>query len=77
MRSSRIRSRKTQMRLRQMLEILHLVEERAGSNLAAYARFRAEPLPGFGAMTPDQLVRQGRADWVHAYLDQVFAGGYA
>ncbi len=77
MRSSRIRARKTQMRLRQMLEILHRVEEHAGSNLAAYARFRAEPLPGFGAMTPDQLVRQGRAGWVHAYLDQVFAGGYA
>ena len=33
---------------RQMLEILHRVEAQTGSELAAYAWFRAEPLPGFG-----------------------------
>ena len=40
-------------------------------------RFRAEPLPGFGGATPDLLVRAGRADQVHAYLDRIMAGGYA
>ena len=75
--ASRVRARKTQARLRQMLEILNRVEAATGSPLAAYAWFRAEPLPGFGGATPDLLVRDGRADQVHAYLDRVMAGGYA
>ena len=76
-RASRVRARKTQTRLRQMLEILNRVEAATGSLLAAYAWFRAEPLPGFGGATPDQLVREGKADRVHAYLDRIMAGGYA
>ena len=76
-RASRIRARKTQVRLRQMLEILHRAEAATGSPLAAYAWFRAELLPGFGGATPDSLVREGRADHVHAYLDRIMAGGYA
>ena len=76
-RASRIRARKTQSRLRQMLETLNRVEGMTGSPLAAYAWFRAEPLPGFGGVTPDQLLRQGRTDHVHAYLDRNMAGGYA
>lgn len=76
-RVSRIRARKTQTRLREMLEILNRVEPQLGSRLAAYAWFRSQPLTGLGDMTPDQLVREGRADLVHAYLDQVMAGGYA
>ena len=76
-RASRIAARKTQTRLREMLEILNRVEPQTGSQLAAYAWFRSEPLPGFGGMTPDQLVRDGRADHVHAYLDRIVAGGYA
>ncbi len=76
-RQTRIRARKTQTRLREMLEILNRVEPEIGSTIGAYAWFRGEPLPGFGGMTPDQLVRDGRADHVHAYLDRVVAGGYA
>lgn len=76
-RASRVRARKTQVRLRQMLEILNRVEAATGSPLAAYAWFRAEPLQGFGGATPDRLVREGRADRVHAYLDRIAAGGYA
>lgn len=76
-RASRVRARKTQVRLRQMLEILNRVEAENGSALAAYAWFRSEPLPGFGGATPDLLLRQGQADQVHAYLDRVMAGGYA
>ena len=76
-RASRVRARKTQVRLRQMLEILNRVEAATGSPIAAYAWFRAEPLPGFGGATPDRLMREGRGDQVHAYLDRVVAGGYA
>ena len=41
------------------------------------------PMPGFAqstcraSMTPDQLVREGKADDVHAHLDRIMAGGYA
>lgn len=77
-RASRVRARKTQTRLRQMLEILHRVKAETGAgDLAAYAWFRSEPLSGFDGMTADQLVREGRADHVHAYLDAVADGGYA
>ena len=76
-RASRIRARKTQTRLRQMLEILNRVEAGTGPPLAAYAWFRAEPLPGFGGATPDLLLREGKADHVHAYLDRIMVGGYA
>ena len=76
-RASRIRARKTQVRLRQMLEILNRVEGEIGSPIAAYAWFRAEPLPGFGGATAGLLLREGRADHVHAHLDRVAAGGFA
>ena len=76
-RASRVRARKTQTRLRQMMEILNRVEAATGSPLAAYAWFRSEPLPGFGGATPDRLLRDGKAEQVHAYLDRVTAGGYA
>ncbi len=71
------RTRKSQTRLRLMLEIMNRVEADTGSALAAYAWFRSAPLPGFGGATPDLLVRQGKGDHVHAYLDRVAAGGYA
>ena len=76
-RRSRIRARKSQVRLRQMLEIMNRVEVETGSPLAAYAWFRSARLPGFGGATPGLLVREGRAEYVHAYLDRVAAGGYA
>ncbi len=76
-RASRIRARKTQVRLRQLLEILNRVEAGTGSPLAAYAWFRGQPLPGFGSATAESLVREGKADHVHAYLDRIMAGGYA
>ena len=76
-RKTRVRAAKTQTRLRQMLEIVHRVAEYGGSPLAAYAWFRSERLPGFDGMTPQRLVREGHADWVHAHLDRVMDGGYA
>lgn len=77
-RVARIRATKTQTRLREMVEILHRVEDYTGAPpLVAYAWFRSEALPGFGGMTADQLVREGNAHMVHAHLDRIMAGGYA
>ena len=45
-RKDRIRSDRTQRRLREMVEIINKVEPRFGSALIAYAWYRSEPLPG-------------------------------
>ena len=76
-RANRIESKKIQTLLREMLEILSRVEFRTGSLLVAYAWYRGTPIPGFGGMTADRLVREGKIDFVRAYLDQVDDGGYA
>ena len=75
-RKDRIRSAKTQRRLREMVEIVNKVEPRFGSALIAYAWFRSEPLAGFGGQTAMQLVRAGEADRVLDYIDAVDAGVY-
>jgi len=68
----------TLTRLWQALGILRCVKVETGMGyLDAHAWFRSEPLPGFDGMTADRLVREGHADWVHAYLDDVADGGYA
>lgn len=76
-RRDRVRSDKTQRRLRQMIEIVNKVEPRFGSALMAYAWYRSEPLPGFSGQTAMQLVRSGRADEVLDYIDAVDAGIHA
>ena len=77
MRPERIASPKTQRRLREMVEILNRVQPRFGSALIAYAWFRSEPLAGFAGMTAMQLVQDGRAGDVMAYIDAVDSGVHA
>ena len=76
-RKDRVRSDRTQRRLREMVEIVNKVEPRFGSALMAYAWYRSEPLPGFSGFTAMQLVREGRADEVLDYIDAVDAGVHA
>lgn len=76
-RKDRVRSDKTQRRLREMVEVVNKVEPRFGSALMAYAWYRSEPLPGFSGRTAMQLVREGRADEVLDFIDAVDAGVYA
>lgn len=76
-RKDRVRSDKTQRRLREMMEIVNKVEPRFGSALIAYAWYRSEPLSGFSGQTAMQLVRNGRADEVLDYIDAVDAGVHA
>lgn len=76
-RKDRVRSDKTQRRLREMVEIVNKVEPRFGSALMAYAWYRSEPLPGFSGQTAMLLVRSGRADEVLDYIDAVDAGIHA
>jgi len=76
-RKDRIRSDRTQRRLREMLEILNKVEPRFGAALLAYAWYRSAPLPGFDGWTAMQLVRAGRAEEVLDTIDAVDAGIHA
>jgi hypothetical protein len=76
-RKDRVRSDRTQRRLREMIEIINKVEPRFGSALMAYAWYRSEPLAGFSGQTAMQLVRSGRADDVLDYIDAVDAGVHA
>ncbi len=76
-RKERVRSDRTQRRLREMVEVINKVEPRFGSALMAYAWYRSEPLPGFSGQTAMQLVRGGRADDVLDYIDAVDAGIHA
>lgn len=76
-RKDRVRSDKTQRRLREMIEVVNKVEPRFGSPLMAYAWYRSEPLPGFSGQTAMQLVRVGRAGDVLDYIDAVDAGIHA
>lgn len=76
-RRDRIRSEKTQRRLREMVEVINKVEQRFGSALMAYAWYRSEPLAGFAGQTAMQLVRAGRSHDVLDYIDAVDAGVHA
>lgn len=76
-RKERVRSDKTQRRLREMAEVMNKVEARFGSALMAYAWYRSEPLTGFSGQTAMQLVRDGRAEEVLDYIDAVDAGVHA
>lgn len=76
-RKERVRSDRTQRRLRAMVEVINKVEPRFGSALMAYAWYRSEPLSGFSGQTAMQLVRNGRIDDVLDYIDAVDAGVHA
>lgn len=76
-RRTRIRSDRTQRRLRELVEVLNKIEPRFGSGLMAYAWYRSEPLPGFGGLTAMQLVREHKAQQVLEYIDSVDAGIFA
>ncbi len=75
--TARVRNRATQTRLRDLVEILNRIRPWAGSLPQAYAWYRAQSLPSYGDQTPEDLVKQGRAESVKRYLSRIAVGGYA
>jgi hypothetical protein len=75
--SSRRNSPKAQSRVREMLEIINLVQAWAGGPVQAMAWYRAEPIPAFGGRTAEALVKSGNAGAVREYIDHLATGGYA
>jgi hypothetical protein len=68
---------KAQSRVREMLEIINLVQGWAGGAAQAMAWYRAEPIPAFGSRTAEALVKSGQATAVRDYIDHLATGGYA
>lgn len=75
--STRLKARATQARLRDVVEIINRVLPWAGSVQQAFAWYRAQPLPSFGDQTAEDLVKEGRAEAVKRYLSRIAVGGYA
>jgi uncharacterized protein (DUF2384 family) len=75
--ASRRNSPKAQSRMREMLEIVRLVQAWAGGPAQAMAWYRAEPIPAFGGRTAEALVKSGNAAAVRDYVDHLATGGYA
>jgi hypothetical protein len=75
--ASRRDSPKAQSRVREMLEIINLVQGWAGGAAQAMAWYRAEPIPAFGGRTAEALVKSGQATAVRDYIDHLATGGYA
>ena len=75
--ASRRNGPKAQSRVREMLEIINLVQAWAGGAAQAMAWYRAEPIPAFGGRTAEALVKSGQAATVRDYVDHLATGGYA
>jgi Protein of unknown function (DUF2384) len=75
--ASRRSGPKAQTRIREMLEIISLVQTWAGGPAQAMAWYRAEQIPAFGGRTAEALVKSGNAGAVRDYVDHLATGGYA
>ncbi len=75
--ADRTRGRKTQARIREMLEIISAVTEWAGGKQQALAWYRSQQIPAFGGRTAEALVKEGKAGAVRDYLDHLAVGGFA
>jgi hypothetical protein len=73
---TRLHSVRTQRRLGEVVEIINRVMPWSGSVQAAFAWYRAQPLPSFGGLTAEDLVKAGRGEAVRNYLSRVAVGGY-
>jgi hypothetical protein len=75
--ANRTRTRKTQARIREMLEIISAVTDWAGGKQQAFAWYRSQQIPAFGGRTAEALVKEGKAAAVREYLDHLAVGGFA
>ena len=76
-RVKRNQAAKTQVRMKEMLEIISRVTQWAGGKEQAMAWYRAQPIAAFGGRTAEALVKDDKADAVRDYLDHIAVGGFA
>jgi uncharacterized protein (DUF2384 family) len=75
--ASRANAAKTQMRVREMLEIISRVTDWAGGKAQAMAWYRAQPIAALGGRTAESLVKNGEATTLRDYLDHLALGNFA
>lgn len=73
----RLQAPATQVRLREVAEIINRILPWCGSVPQAFAWYRSQPIPAFGDQTAEDLVRAGRSEHVKNYLAGIAVGGYA
>lgn len=76
-RRNREQAARVQTRMRDMVEIINRAQPWAGSVNQAFAWYRSQPLPSFGDLTAEELVKDGKAAAVKAYLARINEGGHA
>ena len=69
--------RKVDSALSPVVRILAMASEMAGGEDRAAIWFKHQPIPGWAGKTAYDLVREGKADKVLAYLEAVRSGVYA
>lgn len=70
-------TRKVDLALSPIVRILAMAAEMAGSDSRAAIWFKHQPIPGWAGKTAYDLVGEGKADKVLAYLEAVRSGVYA
>ncbi|HTN60506.1 MAG TPA: antitoxin Xre-like helix-turn-helix domain-containing protein [Devosia sp.] len=70
-------TRKVDAALSPIVRILAMAAEMAGGESRAVIWFKHQPLPGWAGKTAYDLVGEGKADQVLAYLEAVRSGVYA
>jgi hypothetical protein len=70
-------ARKADAALSPVVRILAMASEMAGDQQRAAIWFKHQPIPGWAGKTAYDLVLDGKADKVLAYLEAVRAGVYA
>jgi transcriptional regulator with XRE-family HTH domain len=75
--TARLQTPATQARLRELAEIVNRILPWCGSIPQAFAWYRSQPIPAFGDLTAEDLVRMGRTEHLKSYLEGIALGGYA
>ncbi|NUS67589.1 MAG: DUF2384 domain-containing protein [Ensifer adhaerens] len=70
-------ARKVDAALSSVVRILAMAGEMAGDDSRAVIWFKHQPIPGWAGKTAYDLVSEGKADKVLAYLEAVRSGIYA
>ncbi|MDR3435105.1 antitoxin Xre/MbcA/ParS toxin-binding domain-containing protein [Telmatospirillum sp.] len=73
----RLKAGATQTKLHDMVEIINRILPWTRSAAQAFVWYHTHPLPSFGGRTPEDLVKEGRAETVKAYFDRSADGGDA
>ena len=75
--AAKVGGRKADAALSPIVRILAMAGEMAGDEQRAAIWFKHQPIPGWAGKTAYDLVREGKADKVLAYLEAVRSGVYA